>query len=228
MHLSLTDDIQLIFCFFLQGILSPVYLDGNVLKSWKIVAIPFQNLNEVLDIKPIKEIAHSRINKTLALTNIKNTGMFSILTYDTYKYKQLVKVRTSVRVLFCFYCINLFGIYLFLVCISIFHSEPHLPALVPLILVQLTMVCNNASYCGGTMKVIIITFPSAEEVSIEPALYAGRFVVDETKDTFISFSGWGKGIAFVNEFNIGRFWPVKWCFPHFSDSLVILNWCLYS
>lgn len=79
MRPSLTDDIQLIFCFFLQGILSPVYLDGNVLKSWKIVAIPFQNLNEVLDIKPIKEIAHSRINKTSALMNIKNTGMFSIL-----------------------------------------------------------------------------------------------------------------------------------------------------
>ncbi|KAJ9680258.1 hypothetical protein PVL29_019540 [Vitis rotundifolia] len=102
-----------------KGILAPVYLDGNVLKSWKTVAIPFQNLNEVLDIKPIKEIALSRINKTSALMNIKNT----------------------------------------------------------------------------------------EEVSIEPALYAGRVVVDETKDTFISFSGWAKGIAFVNEFNIRRFWP---------------------
>ncbi|WJZ85496.1 hypothetical protein VitviT2T_005027 [Vitis vinifera] len=54
-----------------KGILSLVYLDGNVLKSWKIVAIFFQNLNEVLDIKPIKEIAHSRINKTSALMNIK-------------------------------------------------------------------------------------------------------------------------------------------------------------
>lgn len=59
------------------------------------------------------------------------------------------------------------------------------------------------------MKVIIITFPPAEAASIEPALYAGRFVVNETKDTFISFRGWGKGIAFINEFNIGRFWPVS-------------------
>ena len=46
-----------------------------------------------------------------------------------------------------------------------------------------------------------------EEVSIEPTLYLVRFVVDEKKDTFISFSGWGKGIAFINEFNIGRLWP---------------------
>ena len=46
-----------------------------------------------------------------------------------------------------------------------------------------------------------------EEVSIEPALYVAHFVVDETKDTFISFGGWGKGIAFVNAFNIGRLWP---------------------
>ncbi|XP_057978468.1 beta-galactosidase 17 isoform X2 [Malania oleifera] len=48
------------------------------------------------------------------------------------------------------------------------------------------------------------------DISEEPAFYAGHFVVDETsqvKDTFMSFSGWGKGIAFVNEFNIGRFWP---------------------
>ncbi|KAI9127644.1 hypothetical protein K1719_000637 [Acacia pycnantha] len=29
------------------------------------------------------------------------------------------------------------------------------------------------------------------------------------KDTFISFDKWGKGIAFVNEFNLGRYWPSK-------------------
>ncbi|XP_020098689.1 beta-galactosidase 8 isoform X2 [Ananas comosus] len=31
---------------------------------------------------------------------------------------------------------------------------------------------------------------------------------NEIKDTFISFRGWNKGIAFVNNFNIGRFWPL--------------------
>ncbi|KAJ8637854.1 hypothetical protein MRB53_012121 [Persea americana] len=46
----------------------------------------------------------------------------------------------------------------------------------------------------------------------EPGLYEGHFnidSIDQVKDTFISFSGWNKGIAFVNNFNIGRFWPSR-------------------
>jgi beta-galactosidase len=45
----------------------------------------------------------------------------------------------------------------------------------------------------------------------EPALFAGEFSInseEEIKDTYLSFNGWGKGVAFVNEFNIGRYWPV--------------------
>lgn len=48
--------------------------------------------------------------------------------------------------------------------------------------------------------------------SAEPEFYEGHFHIDsesEIKDTFISFRGWNKGVAFVNNFNIGRFWPVK-------------------
>ncbi|ESQ27891.1 hypothetical protein EUTSA_v10018211mg [Eutrema salsugineum] len=44
----------------------------------------------------------------------------------------------------------------------------------------------------------------------EPALFAGEFSinsVEEIKDTYLSFNGWGKGVAFVNKFNIGRYWP---------------------
>ncbi|KAL8122854.1 beta-galactosidase 17 [Apium graveolens] len=41
----------------------------------------------------------------------------------------------------------------------------------------------------------------------EPAFYVGSFDAGEVHDSFISFTGWGKGIAFVNGFNIGRFWP---------------------
>nr|XP_043617273.1 beta-galactosidase 17 [Erigeron canadensis] len=41
----------------------------------------------------------------------------------------------------------------------------------------------------------------------EPTLYTGTFVVDKVTDTYMSFKGWGKGVAFVNDFNIGRFWP---------------------
>ncbi|CAI9265529.1 unnamed protein product [Lactuca saligna] len=41
----------------------------------------------------------------------------------------------------------------------------------------------------------------------EPGFYTGDFVVDKVTDTYMSFNGWGKGVAFVNDFNIGRFWP---------------------
>ncbi|CAL1376535.1 unnamed protein product [Linum trigynum] len=47
-------------------------------------------------------------------------------------------------------------------------------------------------------------------ISVEPTFYAGSFSVDKANpisDTYISFRGWGKGVAFVNDFNIGRYWP---------------------
>jgi len=56
-----------------------------------------------------------------------------------------------------------------------------------------------------------VSFP-AENTSKEPAFYSGQFSIDKSSqvmDTFISFSNWGKGIVFVNDFNIGRYWPVK-------------------
>ncbi|CAN6359341.1 unnamed protein product [Urochloa humidicola] len=45
-----------------------------------------------------------------------------------------------------------------------------------------------------------------------PEFYEGHFHINsesEIKDTFISFRGWNKGVAFVNNFNIGRFWPAR-------------------
>ncbi|CAN0878039.1 Beta-galactosidase 17 [Linum grandiflorum] len=51
------------------------------------------------------------------------------------------------------------------------------------------------------------TTHKSRSISVEPTFYAGRFVVEEAADTFLSFEGWGKGVAFVNDFNIGRYWP---------------------
>ncbi|KAL2332273.1 hypothetical protein Fmac_019854 [Flemingia macrophylla] len=51
-----------------------------------------------------------------------------------------------------------------------------------------------------------------ENTSKEPAFYSGQFSIDKSsqvKDTFISFNNWGKGIVFVNDFNIGRYWPLR-------------------
>ncbi|KAI1304941.1 Beta-galactosidase [Halotydeus destructor] len=43
-----------------------------------------------------------------------------------------------------------------------------------------------------------------------PAVYGGAFMVPEGSnglDTFLRLDGWGKGVAFVNGVNIGRYWP---------------------
>ena len=40
-----------------------------------------------------------------------------------------------------------------------------------------------------------------------PAFYAGSFEVDEPADTFLDVTGFGKGFAVINGFNLGRFWP---------------------
>jgi beta-galactosidase len=41
-----------------------------------------------------------------------------------------------------------------------------------------------------------------------PTFYRFLFTVEEPGDTFLDFAGWGKGVAFVNGFNIGRFWEI--------------------
>ncbi len=41
-----------------------------------------------------------------------------------------------------------------------------------------------------------------------PGFYKFIFDVDDVGDTFLDFTGWGKGCAFVNGFNIGRFWEI--------------------
>lgn len=41
-----------------------------------------------------------------------------------------------------------------------------------------------------------------------PGFYSFSFEVDEVGDTFLDFEGWGKGCAFLNGFNIGRFWEI--------------------
>lgn len=41
---------------------------------------------------------------------------------------------------------------------------------------------------------------------LEPVFYRGSLHVDEPADTFLRFDGWGKGQAFINGFNLGRYW----------------------
>lgn len=45
-----------------------------------------------------------------------------------------------------------------------------------------------------------------------PQFYAGEFILPNTAslplDTFLRLDGWRKGIAILNGFNLGRYWPV--------------------
>lgn len=40
------------------------------------------------------------------------------------------------------------------------------------------------------------------------AFYRFHFEAEETADTFLDFTGWGKGCVFVNGFAVGRFWKI--------------------
>lgn len=42
----------------------------------------------------------------------------------------------------------------------------------------------------------------------QPAFYRFCFSIEEAGDTFLDFTGFGKGVAFVNGENIGRFWEI--------------------
>jgi beta-galactosidase len=42
----------------------------------------------------------------------------------------------------------------------------------------------------------------------QPVIYEGSFNLSKTGDTFLDMSKWGKGIAFVNGHNLGRYWNV--------------------
>lgn len=44
-----------------------------------------------------------------------------------------------------------------------------------------------------------------------PAFYTGNFTIEHTgtaiaKDSYLNLQGWGKGMAFINGFNLGRYW----------------------
>lgn len=57
-------------------------------------------------------------------------------------------------------------------------------------------------------------FPSTTHgrsfVRTGPTFFHGEFNLtrDDVKDTYLNPTGWGKGIAFINEFNLGRYWPL--------------------
>lgn len=50
--------------------------------------------------------------------------------------------------------------------------------------------------------------PINQTESNEPSFYRGQFQVDEPADTFLNMTGWTKGVAYINGFNLGRYWEI--------------------
>jgi len=53
-----------------------------------------------------------------------------------------------------------------------------------------------------------LQFQARNNATNKPAFYKGSFEVDEEADTFLDLEGWSKGIAFINGFNLGRYWSI--------------------
>jgi beta-galactosidase len=50
-----------------------------------------------------------------------------------------------------------------------------------------------------------LEFKSASAVKF-PSFFRGTFNIETPADTFVSFPGWTKGVAWINGFNLGRYW----------------------
>lgn len=50
--------------------------------------------------------------------------------------------------------------------------------------------------------------PNQRMLRSGPIVYIGNFEVQEVGDTYLNLAGWGKGVAYVNAFNLGRYWPL--------------------
>ena len=53
---------------------------------------------------------------------------------------------------------------------------------------------------------------SRRNAKFVPRFYAGNFILPNDPqlplDTFLRLDGWSKGLAFLNGFNLGRYWPI--------------------
>ncbi|HWC97622.1 MAG TPA: beta-galactosidase family protein [Candidatus Sulfopaludibacter sp.] len=50
--------------------------------------------------------------------------------------------------------------------------------------------------------------PFSSKTAAGPALHRGTFQLTELGDTFLDMRGWGKGVAWVNGHNLGRYWKI--------------------
>lgn len=75
---------------------------------------------------------------------------------------------------------------------------------------RMNRIINSVDMKIGVKLSAAPRFNNIENPQEGPSFYSGQFNISsphEVKDTYISFRGWTKGVAFVNDFNVGRFWP---------------------
>lgn len=52
----------------------------------------------------------------------------------------------------------------------------------------------------------------SNQTATSPAIYVASFAIPQTigpADSFLRLDGWGKGVAYLNGFNLGRYWPTR-------------------
>lgn len=71
-----------------------------------------------------------------------------------------------------------------------------------------TMTGYAISDVSSLRDVITIDIDSGS-LNNGPVFLRGRFtIIGQPLDTFLDTTGWGKGVAFVNGHNLGRYWPL--------------------
>lgn len=89
---------------------------------------------------------------------------------------------------------------------------------------------NVTSLCEFNSKISV-----SGCVNKGPIFYRATFFIKEDPvDTYLDTSGWGKGVAYINGYNIGRYWPLNGpqitlyvpgvILKHGSNELIILEY----
>lgn len=87
--------------------------------------------------------------------------------------------------------------------------------MIPIPLNNTKLLTKVASLMRGTLQNQLPAFNNHRRPTVNnkgaPAVYLGNFTLPENltkaQDTFLTTPGWGKGVAFLNGFNLGRYWP---------------------
>lgn len=77
------------------------------------------------------------------------------------------------------------------------------------------VLLNGHSHSGWKMYPLPMDADMAQKIDFSksyrdgtPAFYRIPFTVDKVGDTFLDLTGWGKGCALLNGFQLGRFWEI--------------------